>query len=269
MDMLSAIKMLPARAFQTQGDPDKVSDRYQSIDTSQYLTVMYDNGFELENVVYPKTKKEGNDLFKKHIMVFQHSKPYEIEVNDKVKPRILITNSHDGTTAFRLQSGLLRLVCENGLVMMTNQNAMRIKHKGFDADLLNEKVIEMVQGFDGVYRQMGEMQHTLVSKEQRERIAIRGAKIALNGNMYAENVDDVDFEDYIDVNSILRAAYQIDRANMNTVYGVYNIVERNLRLGQYQSAFNIKARFEQAKPLNQMKEIEFGGQFHNLVTEYL
>ena len=40
---------------------------------------------------------------------------------DTVFPQILLTNSHDGKNAFTFTAGLFRMICENGLVVSTNE----------------------------------------------------------------------------------------------------------------------------------------------------
>ena len=60
--------------------------------------------------------------FQKHLVVFRNNDIIiEGKDNDTVYPQVLLTNSHDGKNAFTFTAGLFRLVCENGLVISTQE----------------------------------------------------------------------------------------------------------------------------------------------------
>lgn len=92
-----------------------LSDKYKLVKTSELISKLENKGFKLESFVSNKVKKKERQGFQKHRAVFSH--PTLLKSNHtEGYPQLLLTNSHDGTSAVVLQLGFFRIVCSNGLV---------------------------------------------------------------------------------------------------------------------------------------------------------
>ena len=49
---------------------------------------------------------------------------------DRYSRRSVLINSHDGSTAYQLMSGIFRLVCTNGMITGTQYGDYKIRHQG-------------------------------------------------------------------------------------------------------------------------------------------
>lgn len=52
------------------------------------------------------------------------------QINDAEANEIVLLNSHDGTSNYQLLAGLLRFVCQNGLVFGDTVADVRVPYKG-------------------------------------------------------------------------------------------------------------------------------------------
>ena len=108
------------------------SERYAYIPTSEVIDGLRSNGF------VPMFAKQGNSRvpgkadFTKHLIRFRHEgqRTAMRQVGD-VYPEVILVNSHDGTSAYKIMAGLFRLVCLNGMVVSDREFAnVTIPHKG-------------------------------------------------------------------------------------------------------------------------------------------
>lgn len=108
------------------------SDRYAYIPTAEVIDGMRGNGF------VPVFAKQGNSRipgkadFTKHLIRFRHEGQMTAlrQVGD-VYPEVILVNSHDSTSAYKIMAGLFRLVCLNGMVVSDREFAnVSIPHKG-------------------------------------------------------------------------------------------------------------------------------------------
>jgi Domain of unknown function (DUF932) len=151
-------------------------------------------------------------------MVFAHENMPKVEGLDL---RLLATNSHDATSAFRLHIQVGVNVCANILVSFIPGLAAhsRIIHRGYAVDKV-ATAIDAVRGHvDNVLGNVDTMQSTLVAPEQaaefiRKASELRDAKpIRLNDLQY------------------VRHAPQAD----NTAWNVFNRVQESIIKGGYRT----------------------------------
>src|SRR5271165_3543848 len=87
---------------------ERTSERYKCIPTIDVIEEMKSNGFIPVSAIQTRSQKDTRRLFAKHMITFQHKDSTESML--KCYPRINLINSHDGTSAYKLITGLLRLI---------------------------------------------------------------------------------------------------------------------------------------------------------------
>ena len=113
------------------------SAAYAHIPTFRIIEAMQDRGFFPVKAMQARTRVPERRDYAKHIIRFRADMGREIQVNDYV-PEIVLTNSHDGGSAYKMFLGIFRLVCSNGLVVGENTvQAISIRHMGARAALDN------------------------------------------------------------------------------------------------------------------------------------
>jgi hypothetical protein len=109
---------------------DAMSAKYQYIPTLGVIEAMIRAGFQPFSAAQSRTRIAGKGEFTKHLIRFRHQDVGPLAVGDVV-PEVVLINSHDGTSAYKLIAGLYRLVCSNGMLVSDGEiDAINITHKG-------------------------------------------------------------------------------------------------------------------------------------------
>jgi Domain of unknown function (DUF932) len=154
------------------------SERYTYIPTIDVLRGLRKEGFEAFMVAQGQSRIEGKAEFTKHMIRMRHvggdagtamTKP---EANE-----IILINSHDGASSYQLLSGLFRYVCQNGLVVGTVSNDIRVPHRGNIQGEVIEGAFRVLDDFAAVDASAEAMK--MLPLEPREEVAFATAALAL------------------------------------------------------------------------------------------
>lgn len=143
------------------------SSRYTYIPTIDVLNGLRREGFQPYMVCQGSTRVPGKSDFTKHMVRMRH-------VSDQAKSEaneIILVNSHDGTSSYQMLSGVLRFVCNNGLVCGEGIEDYRVPHKGNIVDQVIEKAWTTLDGFGYIREVTDEMKSVTLSDAQAERFA--------------------------------------------------------------------------------------------------
>ena len=181
---LNELKEIAPSIFTAKPSSD-VSDKYSHIPTDRLIKDMEVLGWGVVDAKEVKARK--NVGYQKHLVVFRNP---DVVINgqndDTVFPQILLTNSHDGKNAFTFTAGLFRMVCENGLVISTNEfEKVSIRHMGYDFDELQKQINDMVEKLPLTVESMNKMIDTKLSQESiiefaKDMLAVRFPEEELN-----------------------------------------------------------------------------------------
>ena len=105
---------------------DSRSERYTYIPTISVLRGLQREGFEPYMVAQARVRDESRREHTKHMLRLRHrSQTVALDTNE-----IILINSHDGSSSFRLLAGTYRLVCRNGMVCFQADDDIKVPHKG-------------------------------------------------------------------------------------------------------------------------------------------
>jgi hypothetical protein len=104
------------------------SDKYKHISTIDVVKALMSEGFMPMKAAQNRTRKIDKAPFTKHMLRFRHVD--SIPTVGGLFPELVLVNSHDGLSSYRLMAGLYRLICSNGLVAGDTFKEVRVRHQG-------------------------------------------------------------------------------------------------------------------------------------------
>lgn len=132
------------------------SDRYAYIPTSTVLERLQSEGFEPYAVSQGGSRDETKRGFTKHMLRLRHASA-KLEVGNTFS-EIVLLNSHDGTSSYRLMGGVYRCACANGLVVaQSTLEDVRIPHKGDVASQVLDGCISIMDKLPEISESIREM----------------------------------------------------------------------------------------------------------------
>lgn len=164
--------MLP-RAITAAHAAPTVSSRYEFVDTREIIRRMADEGWRVASTTVAAPRKR-DPLFAKHMLDFRH--PDLPEVQGSV-PRLLVTNSHDGSSSARVLAGVFRFVCSNGLVVGNTVGAATVRHTGDAAADLIHRMQQLAKNTERLYSSIEKWSKIELSRERRHEFARYAAQL--------------------------------------------------------------------------------------------
>lgn len=137
---------LPKAVFATSAGKN-VSSKYQFIPTKQIVDILEGEGWKIHSAVSVKPYRK-NVEHSKHSLRFTH--PEKPTKNGNV-PQLVLINSHDGGSAYRLNVGFFRVVCSNGLIVSDGHfESVNIRHISFTPEQVIGASKKALDNFDSV-----------------------------------------------------------------------------------------------------------------------
>ena len=234
------------------------SEKYCHIPTNRIIEDMSVLGWNVIDVKEVKARK--NVGFQKHLVVFRNN-DIVIDNNDGdvVYPQILLTNSHDGKNSFTFTAGLFRMICENGLVMSTQEfENMKIRHYGYDFETLQSVIKDMIEKLPLTIESMKKFKETKLTMEKKIEFATK----ALSVRFLESELSNV----HIDVNGLLTPTR--DQDNGDDLWTIYNIIQEKLIHGMFNYSYRGKSR-KARKIKNFQQDMMMNEKLHGIALEYV
>ena len=249
-----------APAVFTMTPSSEVSKHYTHIPTSKVIDDMELLGWGVCDVKEVKARKATTRGVQKHMVVFRNP---EVVIDgadgDTVFPQILLTNSHDGKNAFTFTAGLFRMICENGLVISTEQfEDVKMRHMGYTFEELQVNIRSMVERLPLTVGSMNKMKEIEMGQEE----ALDFAKKAL-----ATRFNESQMRRYnVDLRDLLAPTRRADMGM--DVWSVFNVVQEKLIGGNFEYKAGSKVRkSRQVKNFSQDQKIN--KELFSLALEYV
>lgn len=253
---LEQVKEKAKSVFAEKGSKD-TSTKYSHIPTYKIIEDMEKLGWGVVDVKEVRARK--NEGYQKHLVVFRNN---DIVIDgadgDTVFPQILLTNSSDGKNAFTFRAGLFRLVCENGLVISTQDFAdLKIRHFGYKFEELQKTISSMVEKLPLTVESMNKFKQTKLTNNQIEEFA----KKALEVRFSEDEVKRIT----IDYSEFTKATRDEDAGN--DLWSVFNRIQEKVINGDFNYGYSTKTR-KARKIKNFNQDIVLNSKLYELATEY-
>ena len=126
---LQQIEQLAPSAVQGHAHSSR-SSKYAFIPTLEIIKGMFKAGFNVFSASESRTRDASRRGFVKHMLRFRREGQTALAVGDSL-PEVVLVNSHDGSSRYKLMAGIFRLVCSNGMIVADCSLAsVSIKHMG-------------------------------------------------------------------------------------------------------------------------------------------
>lgn len=121
------------------------SERFSVIPTFGIVQAMRAEGFAPFLAKQGRSRIEGKENFTKHLIRFR--RPDTAPALNETFSEVILVNANDGTSAYKLYSGLFRLVCLNGMVTSVGEgSSVRVGHSGDVRNRVIEGSYEVLKG---------------------------------------------------------------------------------------------------------------------------
>ena len=240
----------------TNTPSNNVSKHYVYIPTPQVINDMELLGWLPIDAKEVKARKASTKGFQKHLIIFRNP---EIEINgddgDNVFPQILLTNSYDAKSSFTLTAGIFRLVCENGLVISTEEfEDVKIRHMGYSFSELQKSVIEMVKRLPLTVECMNKFKETELRDTQIVDFARKAVKVRFGKG-----------KQKVDIKDLISPSRKEDIGK--DLWSVFNVLQEKLINGNFDYITNNKMRKGRVIK-NFTQDQKFNKELYKLATSY-
>lgn len=227
---LGQLKQRAPSVFATHA-AEKMSKNYAFVSSLQAIDIMAKVG--LVPVDADQRNAKGDPSVARHLvrLAFRDdlAKAKARKVGDTM-PEVILVNSHNGRTAFKLYYGLFRFVCANGLIVSDHEVGATRRHIGSAEDILEEVENVLEQG-ETVVRRVSKMKQTMLTDTQRLRFAQRALELR-----YApkDREDDEENEEPKKLSTILPEQLLLPRRPDDKgldLWHTYNVVQENMVVG--------------------------------------
>ena len=235
-----------------------ITDRYVHVPTEKVIEDIMELGWTPINAyrVASRGKRTGTG---RHMVKFVN---YDFMEEGKTEyPELLLTNSHDGTTAFKLDVGIFRLVCSNGMVVKSQDfGSMKVRHYGYDFETIKGAVNSLVEQIPDYLKQVEDMKEQELEREQMLEFARQAALLRFK----TANIETID--KVVDVEDLLESTRKED--NGNGLWEVFNRLQEKVVNGKFNYALGKKER--KARPVKGFKsQVKLNQDLWELASSYL
>lgn len=125
-----------------------VSERYRAVPTTSLAEKFKSMGFTVDSFVRRGCRDVNKTPYVKHQVRLSHSSLLDNTGHRDIKLQLLINNSFDATSAFKMKLGFFRMVCSNGLVVGTMYEEFSHRHTGNILEEVDSSVERIVAQTD-------------------------------------------------------------------------------------------------------------------------
>lgn len=239
---------------------ENLTSKYVHIPTDTIVDDMEALGWLPYDVKTVKTRKKTSATAKHLIQFFNP----EIVINNEegkadMYPSLLLINSHDGSTAVRFEMGVFRFVCENGLVIKSQDfGGFKMRHMGYSFDDLRQHISTLVETLPTVVANLNKFSQVEMTPEQQYEFALKAVEARFGEEKQLSSDE---------VNNLLLAERKEDVGN--DVWRVLNRVQEKLTSGGF-GYMNARGKVRKARAIkNFTQDIDMNTKLWALAEEFI
>lgn len=153
------------------------SARYTHIPTSSIIDGMRAHGFFPVRAQQANARDESRHDFTKHLIRFRR----EDQLQAPEAREIILINSHDGSSAYKLSAGMFRLVCSNGLTVGREDTTQKFRHSGDVIGDVIEGAFRIVNDFEKVAEEIDTMKSVQLPAPLQNAFALAAIEARFDG----------------------------------------------------------------------------------------
>ena len=178
---------------------------------------------------------------------------------DTVFPQILLTNSHDGKNAFTFTAGLFRMICENGLVISTNEfEKVAIRHMGYDFEELQVQITEMVEQLPLTVESMNKM----IDTKMNQKSILKFAKDMLAVRFPEDELRRIT----IDMDEFITPVRPEDKGD--DLWSVFNVIQEKIIEGDFE--YTVGTKHRKARQIKNFKQdMDLNSKMFDVALDYV
>jgi hypothetical protein len=197
-----------------------LSNKYVFVPTSEIVNEMEKQGWLPVKVQEMRSRNEANIGFQKHLIRFRN---FNEQIKDKLEVgdtllEIVLTNSHNGTSAFIFNCGMYRCICSNQMMVSEKAfDAIHIRHAGYDATQVIDVTGEVIDKAPAMIEKINDFKGIELTPQEK--------------TLFGEVAKGLRFEkpEIIETEQVLRPRRMADKGN--DLYSTFNVVQENLVKG--------------------------------------
>lgn len=160
----------------------KMSPRYKTVQTNLIAQKFKDLGFVVDSVHHRRSRVANRAGYGRHMVKLSHPELLKTTDHNDVKMQLIVTNSFDGSSAFKIQLGFFRFVCANGMIVGETLESYKHKHTGMILEELDDsinRIVAQVKNLSGLLSKMKEknLSTAQIISFEREAMKLRSDKI--------------------------------------------------------------------------------------------
>lgn len=156
-----------------------VSARYTFVSTAEVVHLLRDEGWEPVNAHQQRVRLAPREGFQMHEVRFARAADLARALDvGETRPELILQNAHDGTRAYRIDAGLYRLVCRNGLTVADSDFAhVAIRHLDVSAEKFIGAARAVAESTPRVLDAVGRWQAVQLTELAQQEFARRAAAL--------------------------------------------------------------------------------------------
>lgn len=256
-----------APAVLTEHKSPHVSDRYSYVPTYELLEAFDKLGWSPTYV-----RQQGSSNYSRHMVRLNNPDLGFMPLHrDKVRPQIVLDNSHNGISPAQIHVGLFRLVCTNGLVvaMPGMFTSVRLRHIGIDMKELKELVEVVANQYNIIGSHIGDMQQVVLNKDQQEEFVIR-AFAAREPMVFIRDDGTIDMKKATTIVNPSRIIEPVRGEDKNNdLWSTFNIIQERLVKGMFDRQTMNGRRTKPRGINNASRHLDFNIKLWEIAEEYM
>jgi hypothetical protein len=259
---LQEIQSLAPQAFAT-APSDKTSEKYSFLPTTRIMEDMKQLGWLVCNAKSMKSsgKNPLRGTHGKHIIQFFNPDVCLKKEDGSIEafPQIVIENNAAGWGRLKIEVGIFRLVCENGLIIKSMDfGSFKMRHLGYTFEDLQTLVNDIVERLPIAVEKINVFTGTEMTPIQQKEFATKAIKARLGEDRVC--TDD-------EINQVLQSRRDAD--NGNNLWVIFNRVQEALIRGGG-SFVDSKGKLRTMRPIkNMIQDMTLNKDIWEIAEEYV